>query len=77
MVRLAKASTQTGAMYMSLSIKVACPKHSRYNPASAGEAGIRGGCPHCYALLQIYHELKGLYEHIRVTQGINLSFLGK
>jgi len=43
---------------MALKIKVSfqgsCPKHRRYNPAASGEGGIKGGCPTCYGLLQIW-----------------------
>ena len=34
-------------------IKVTCPKHRGYNPATQGEAGIRGGCVFCTALLDL------------------------
>jgi len=31
-----------------------CSRHPRYNPAIDGMAGIRGNCPKCNQLLQIF-----------------------
>lgn len=31
-----------------------CSRHPRYDPAHDGEAGVRGGCPRCLRLLDIY-----------------------
>jgi hypothetical protein len=32
-----------------------CPRHPRYNPAIEGEGAIKGGCPKCQLLLEIFH----------------------
>jgi hypothetical protein len=31
-----------------------CPKHVRYNPAKHGEEAIKGACPHCRMLFQVF-----------------------
>lgn len=31
-----------------------CPRHVRYNPAKDGEGGIKGACPHCRMLFQVF-----------------------
>ncbi len=31
-----------------------CSRHKRYNPAVDGRGGIRGGCPRCNLLADIY-----------------------
>ena len=40
-----------------------CAKHKRYNPATDGRGGIRGGCPRCELLFEIWEtalKLNGL-----------------
>jgi hypothetical protein len=40
-----------------------CAKHKRYNPATDGVGGVRGGCPRCGLLLEIWEtalKLNGL-----------------
>ncbi len=32
-----------------------CPRHPRYNPAIDGEGAIKGGCPKCQLLLEIFY----------------------
>lgn len=39
---------------MSLTLKLSCSHHPRYNPDRDGEAGIRGACKHCTALFRLY-----------------------
>jgi hypothetical protein len=44
-----------------------CSRHPRYDPASDGEGGVRGGCTRCLRLLEI-HE-----QHARLV-GLMRSF---
>ena len=37
-----------------------CRRHPRYNPALEGEVAIRGGCPQCHLLLDIYKTHRSL-----------------
>jgi hypothetical protein len=48
-----------------------CVRHPRYNPAIDGEAAIKGGCPKCHLLLDIYlahKHLVGLMRQVKDTQ---------
>jgi hypothetical protein len=42
-----------------------CGKHKRYNPAVDGRAGIRGGCPRCNLLCDIWESALKLNQLIR------------
>lgn len=41
-----------------------CRKHPRFDPEQ-GEGAIRGGCVHCYELLEIYRQHRRLVEMMR------------
>lgn len=38
-----------------VAMKITCPRHRGYDPATQGEAGIRGGCSLCYQLLGVHN----------------------
>ena len=42
-----------------------CSKHKRYNPAVDGAGGIKGGCPRCGLLLEIWETSLNLNRLIR------------
>jgi hypothetical protein len=42
-----------------------CAKHKRYNPATDGRGGIRGGCPRCDLLFEIWETALKLNRLIR------------
>ncbi len=42
-----------------------CSKHKRYNPAVDGVGGIRGGCPRCGLLFEIWETSLALNRLIR------------
>ncbi len=42
-----------------------CGKHKRYNPAVDGPGGIRGACPRCSLLLEIWETSLTLNKLIR------------
>jgi hypothetical protein len=42
-----------------------CAKHKRYNPAVDGAGGIRGGCPRCSLLFEIWEASLHLNRLIR------------
>jgi hypothetical protein len=42
-----------------------CSKHKRYNPAIDGAGGIKGGCPRCGLLLEIWESSVNLNQLIR------------
>lgn len=42
-----------------------CSRHKRYNPAVDGRAGIRGGCPRCGLLADIWEASLQLNALIR------------
>lgn len=42
-----------------------CGKHKRYNPATDGPGAIRGGCPRCELLLEIWETSLRLNQLIR------------
>jgi hypothetical protein len=42
-----------------------CSKHKRYNPAVDGLGGIRGGCPRCGLLFEIWEASLQLNKLIR------------
>jgi len=39
---------------INVKFKATCAKHRKYDPEKLGEAGIRGGCVDCFALLAIW-----------------------
>jgi hypothetical protein len=49
----------------SRSFKGRCSKHKRYNPAVDGAGGIKGGCPRCGLLLEIWDAALKLNRLIR------------
>jgi hypothetical protein len=49
----------------SRSFKGRCSKHKRYNPAVDGAGGIKGGCPRCGLLLEIWESALKLNRLIR------------
>jgi hypothetical protein len=42
-----------------------CSRHKRYNPAVDGQGGIRGGCPRCSLLFDIWQASLKLNQLIR------------
>jgi hypothetical protein len=42
-----------------------CGRHKRYNPAIDGQGGIRGACPRCHLLLEIWETGMRLNQLIR------------
>ncbi|HEY2017227.1 MAG TPA: hypothetical protein VGH38_27165 [Bryobacteraceae bacterium] len=42
-----------------------CARHRRYNPAVDGEGAIRGGCPRCNLLFEIWQASLKLNQLIR------------
>ncbi|MGD0620519.1 MAG: hypothetical protein ABSB67_23035 [Bryobacteraceae bacterium] len=42
-----------------------CSRHPRYDPATDGEGGVRGGCPRCLRLLEIHEQHAKLVELMR------------
>jgi len=42
-----------------------CAKHKRYNPAVDGQGGIKGGCPRCGLLFEIWEASLKLNQLIR------------
>jgi phage FluMu protein Com len=42
-----------------------CPRHPRFNPEEEGAGAIRGGCPRCQALQDIYEAHAHLTSLIR------------
>jgi hypothetical protein len=42
-----------------------CAKHRRFNPATDGQGGIRGGCPRCILLFEIWEASLKLNKLIR------------
>src|SRR5262249_55155089 len=36
------------------SVRVKCPRHSRYNPERDGAGAIRGGCRYCQSIYELY-----------------------
>ena len=42
-----------------------CSRHKRYNPAVDGQGGIRGGCPRCNLLFEIWEASLKLNQLIR------------
>jgi hypothetical protein len=42
-----------------------CPRHKRYNPAVDGQGGIKGGCPRCGLLFDIWQASLKLNQLIR------------
>ncbi len=46
----------------SIKWKGKCAKHPLYDPADGGQGAIRGGCPRCQSLLELY------IQHARLVQ---------
>ena len=42
-----------------------CGTHPMFDPVQDGEAGIRGGCRRCYALLAIHEQHAALMRAVR------------
>jgi hypothetical protein len=42
-----------------------CSRHPRYDPATDGEGGVRGGCTRCLRLLEIHEQHAKLVELMR------------
>jgi hypothetical protein len=42
-----------------------CPRRPRYSPARDGLAGIKGGCPKCRLLLDIFESHQNLVSLMR------------
>jgi hypothetical protein len=42
-----------------------CGRHKRYNPAVDGQGGIKGGCPRCALLFEIWQTSLALNQLIR------------
>jgi hypothetical protein len=42
-----------------------CARHKRYNPAVDGQGGVRGGCPRCQLLFEIWRASLNLNQLIR------------
>lgn len=42
-----------------------CARHKRYNPAVDGLGGVRGGCPRCQLLFEIWQTSLNLNQLIR------------
>jgi hypothetical protein len=42
-----------------------CSRHKRYNPAVDGLAGVKGGCPRCTLLLEIWEASLRINQLIR------------
>ena len=42
-----------------------CSRHKRYNPAVDGQGGIRGGCPRCNLIFDIWQASLKLNQLIR------------
>ena len=42
-----------------------CARHKRYNPAVDGRGGIKGGCPRCHLLFDIWETSLRLNQLIR------------
>jgi hypothetical protein len=42
-----------------------CSRHKRFNPAVDGQAGIKGGCPRCLLLFDIWDTSLKLNQFIR------------
>ena len=43
-----------GGRVVSLTLKLRCHLHPRYDPTQGGEAAIRGACVRCMGLLELY-----------------------
>jgi hypothetical protein len=42
-----------------------CARHKRYNPAVDGQGAIKGGCPRCHLLFDIWEASLKLNQFIR------------
>lgn len=41
-------------LILKMTFKGKCEIHPRYDPATEGEGGIKGGCKRCYQLLAVW-----------------------
>jgi hypothetical protein len=64
LLRAAPRKNRNASMTLRVKVnfKISCPKHRRYDPATDGEAGIKGGCPVCTALLALHNDAIQLIE---------------
>jgi hypothetical protein len=46
----------------SIRFRAKCSRHPSYNPALEGEEAIRGACPKCHLLLEIYRAHRQLID---------------
>ena len=42
-----------------------CDRHIRYNPENDGQGGIKGSCPTCYEMLEVYQTRQRLMSALR------------
>jgi hypothetical protein len=49
----------------SVRFRAKCARHPKFNPARDGLAAIKGGCPKCHLLLEIFETHRRLVELIR------------
>jgi hypothetical protein len=56
-------------------IRGRCSRHPAYSPAKDAQAGIKGGCEQCYALLQAYRACITLREAIGAFETTVHSFI--
>jgi hypothetical protein len=47
-----------------------CQRHPRYNPALEGEGAIKGGCPKCQLLLEIFHAHRQMVTLMRKVKDV-------
>ena len=60
----------------SIRFRAKCARHPRYNPALDGLAGIKGGCPKCHLLLEIFESHRKLVSLMRQAIPIRDPFPG-
>lgn len=60
------------ALQIKLKWKGHCERHPKYNPEKTGQGGIRGGCPQCESLLEIFNATLGVKKSISILQGVQL-----
>jgi hypothetical protein len=48
-----------------------CPRHPRYNPAIDGEGAIKGGCPKCQLLLEIFYAHRQMVTLMRKVKDVS------
>lgn len=58
-------------LHIKINWKARCPKHPKYNPEKDGEAGLKGGCDKCFALLDAHMASKkflAVLDAVRLIQ---------